>query len=226
MQIAALALALIATSVGATDSKCYGTVSNGRLENGIQLPSSGSNYSAYNSLGVTLGRNYVHSKVSEIVIAAYAAVASTAPKKVFVYGETGWASGGRIRPHKTHQNGTSVDFFVPVIDETGKSVPLPTTALTEFGYSIDFDSNAQFEKYSIDFEALGEHLFQLYTAAKQHDAGIALVIFDPRYMPRLFQTEHGIFLKEKLNFMQHDAWVRHNEHYHVDFSIPCSPGKN
>jgi len=26
-----------------------------------------------------------------------------------------------------------------------------------------------------------------------------------------------------LNFMKGEAWVRHDEHYHVDFAVPCKP---
>src|SRR5947208_2425398 len=92
----------------ASDSVCFGTVSNGRLENGAQLPDSGKNFIAYSSLASTVARNYVHGKVHAVVLAAYEAVAKTMPDVAFVYGETGWANGGRMRPHRTHQNGLSV----------------------------------------------------------------------------------------------------------------------
>jgi penicillin-insensitive murein DD-endopeptidase len=28
-------------------------------------------------------------------------------------------------------------------------------------------------------------------------------------------------LKANIKFMQGKAWIRHDEHYHVDFSFPC-----
>ena len=220
--IAAIAIGIAGTA-SAAESICYGTVANGRLENGVKLPGEGKNFTAYSSLGVTLGRTYVHAKVAEIVVAAYRALEQPASGKVFVYGETGWSSGGRIRPHRTHKNGLSVDFFVPVIDATGRPVPLPTNISNKFGYNIDFDANAKFEGYSIDFEAIAEHLYQLNIAAKARNAGIALVIFDPRYMPRLFATKRGEYLRSNINFMKAKPWVRHDEHYHVDFAIPCKP---
>jgi penicillin-insensitive murein endopeptidase len=52
---------------------------------------------------------------------------------------------------------------------------------------------------------------------------IALVVLDPPYLPRLFATARGSFLRQTLNFMKVRAWVRHDEHYHVDFAIPCRP---
>ncbi|MEZ0231494.1 MAG: hypothetical protein ACAH12_01535 [Methylophilaceae bacterium] len=213
----------LASPVIAADSQCYGTVSNGRLENGFQLPSSGKNFTSYNSLGEILGRNYVHSSVSKIVVEAYQGVDRSMPNKVFVYGETGLKNGGRIRPHKTHRNGTSVDFMVPVLDETGKSVPLLTGLLEKFGYNIEFDSNGKYKNYTIDFDAIGEHLYQLDLAAKHHGSGLKLVIFDQPYLPKLFATQRGSYLKENIPFMKGKSWIRHDEHYHVDFNIPCKP---
>lgn len=209
--------------VNASDSSCYGTVSNGRLEHGVQLPEQGRNFTAYSSLGVSLGRTYVHSKVVAIIQSAYQALEKSAPNKIFVYGETGWKNGGRFKPHRTHKNGLSVDFMVPVLDATGKSVPLPTGVTNEFGYQIDFDKKAQYQGLTIDFEAIGEHLYQLDIAAKAQGAGLALVIFDPPYLPRLLKTSRGKYLQANIPFMQGKAWIRHDEHYHVNFAVPCKP---
>ena len=217
-----MSAAALAVTAALTASTCFGTVGHGRLENGVQLPAAGANFAAYSLLGPALGRNYLHSTVHDIVLAAYAQTAVSMPGKVFVYGETGWANGGSIRPHRTHQNGTSADFFVPVVDAAGRSVPLPTSALNKFGYDIEFDAAARYEGLTIDFPALGEHLFQLQAAAEARGAPIALVIFDPRFMQRLFHTRHGLHLKQTLNFMPKDAWVRHDEHYHVDFKVKCA----
>ncbi|HEU5263767.1 MAG TPA: penicillin-insensitive murein endopeptidase, partial [Gaiellaceae bacterium] len=133
----------VSTSALAVESTCYGTVSSGRLEDGVRLPLRGPNFSPYSSLAATVGRTYVHSTVLEIVVAAYSALEKSAPERVFVYGETGWRSGGRIRPHRTHQNGLSVDFFVPVVDRTGRSVPLPTGLTNRYGYAIEFDRDGR-----------------------------------------------------------------------------------
>jgi penicillin-insensitive murein endopeptidase len=211
----------LATPALAVESTCFGTVSRGRLENGVKLPSHGANFSSYSTLAATAGRTYVHSKVLAVVVAAYAELEQAAPGRVFVYGETGWRSGGRIRPHRTHQNGLSVDFFVPVRDRSGHAVPVPTTVWNRFGYGIEFDKDGRFGEYTIDFEAMSEHLYRLHGAAKARGVGIALVILDPPYLPKLLATTRGPFLRQNLKFMTGAAWVRHDEHYHVDFAVPC-----
>jgi penicillin-insensitive murein endopeptidase len=213
----------VSTSALAGESICFGTVSNGRLQNGVKLPLTGPNFSAYSTLAASLGRTYVHSTVLEVVLAAYAALEKSTPGKIFVYGETGWAAGGRIRPHRSHQNGLSVDFFVPVHDRSGRSVPLPTVVTNRFGYPIEFDRAGRFDGYTIDFETMAEHLYQLHVAAKARGVGLALVIVDPPYLPMLFATPRGEFVRHNLEFMKGGALVRHDEHYHVDFVVACRP---
>jgi penicillin-insensitive murein endopeptidase len=207
----------------AGESVCHGTPSNGSLENGVQIPASGSNFSPYSSLGVSLGRTYVHSKIAATIEAAYASLSASAPDKKYVYGESGWRDGGRIRPHRTHQNGTAVDFMVPVMDATGTSVALPTSALDKFGYGIEFDAKGRYKNLTIDFEAMADHLYALHEAAKLNGIGIARVIFDKTYIPRLYATKRGAFLKESIHFMKGEPWIRHDEHYHVDFAVRCQP---
>jgi penicillin-insensitive murein DD-endopeptidase len=212
---------MLASSPSFAESICYGTSANGKIDGAIQLPPSGANFGAYSDVGIALGRTYVHTQVLKIIVAAYRELEQTLPETKFVYGETGWKNGGSFKPHRTHQNGLSVDFFVPVRDGTGRSVALPTNIANKFGYDIEFDSHAKFRDYAIDFEAIGEHLYALDIAAKKLKAPIKLVIFEPAYLPKLFATKRGDYLKSNVKFMQSPAWVRHDEHYHIDFLIGC-----
>lgn len=202
------------------ESRCHGTVSNGRLEDGVRLAHKGPNFTPYSSAAVMLGRTQVHSRVARIVEDAYEALAREMPGVVFVYGETGWREGGPFQPHRSHQNGLSVDFFVPVRDRQGRSVSIPTSPLTRFGYDLEFNAAAELDDLSIDFPALAEHLHQLDLAARKHGASIALVIFDPAYDDRLFATPRGPAIRG-LRYLKRKPWVRHDEHFHVDFAIPC-----
>src|SRR5689334_3176907 len=127
MRILHATLAICAWSISATaslagniapkaeqPSVCYGDSVTGRLERGVRLSYSGENYRAYSMLGFAAGRTYVHSTVRDIMRDAYAELAKSRPDLRFLYGESGWATGGRFQPHRGHSNGTAVDFFVPV----------------------------------------------------------------------------------------------------------------
>ena len=212
---------LSAASAIANESTCYGTTSNGKLDNGVQLPSSGKNYVGYSQVLRLAGRTYVHSQVNSIVVKAYQSLQIELPEKIFKYAETGFKNGGQFKPHKTHRNGLSVDFMTPVVNRAGKSVHLPTHALNKFGYKIEFDEQDKYQEYTIDYVALAAHIVALHKAAKEQGVDLWRVIFDPILQPKLFETEYASYLKQHIQFSSKRSWVRHDEHYHVDFDIPC-----
>ena len=207
-------------------STSIGTVSNGSLENGKRLPTSGPNFVAYSRLGALLGRNSVNSSVRDVVVDAYGALESSAPEWLFTYGETGWPNGGRFRPHRSHQNGMSVDFMMPLRSTaSGQPVRFPTSLFKKVGYGLDFDQLGVYADYKIDFEIIAKHLVALDDASRHHGLTITKVIIAPEYLPLLWATPTGATLQKKLPFMQKPAWVRHDEHYHVDFGADAnSPG--
>ncbi|WP_281559987.1 penicillin-insensitive murein endopeptidase [Thalassomonas sp. RHCl1] len=221
MKIFLCLLAVLSLSAKAQTSVCYGTTSNGRIENAVKLPGEGDNFVGYSTIASLIGRTYVHSQVKDIIIQAYRQLETEQAGKVYKYAETGWAQGGRFKPHKTHQNGLSVDFMTPVIEADGKSVHLPTHPFNKFGYDIEFDANGKYEALTIDYLALAAHIVALHKAAKAQGVDLWRVIFDPKLQPNLFNTRYGDYLKKHVQFSRKASWVRHDEHYHVDFAIPC-----
>ena len=215
----------VVTTASGSGSICYGTTANGKLEHGCKLPYDGANFTAYSRLGWSIGRTYVHCKVAALVVAAYADLQRRYPDTVFVYGETGWASGGRFKPHKTHQNGLSVDFMVPVVDRSGQSVPFPTGPFNTYGYDVDFDATGKHGDLTIDFEAMAAHILVLKRAADTRQVKIWRVIFDPKLQPFLRATKAWTGLEGHVSFSKRRSWVRHDDHYHIDFAIPCRPFK-
>lgn len=216
-------LVFIGQAFAEEPSVCYGTTSNGSLQNAWKLPLNGDNFTAYSASARLIGRAYVHSTVHDIVLAAYAALGDSAPGNVFVYGETGFRRGGQFKPHKTHQNGLSVDFMVPVRDAQGRSVPLPTSIFEKWGYDLEFDDSGRLGELRIDADSLAEHIYQLDIAAKERGVGIWRVIFDPALQPILHNTPRWPYLSKHVKFSTKASWVRHDEHYHVDFEVPCEP---
>lgn len=197
-------------------SVSIGTPSNGSLERGKRLPSRGVNFRAYSDLGALLGRNAVDGRVRSAVLQAYGDLARSRPGTLFLYGETGWPSGGRFRPHRTHQNGMAVDFLVPVRDQHGRSRWLPAHAFNHYGYDIEFSADGRWRDYRIDYPAMAAHLRALDAASRRHGLKIRTVIFDPALLPQLLSAA-GNSLARDVAFSRRDAWVRHDEHYHVVF---------
>jgi penicillin-insensitive murein endopeptidase len=185
------------------------------------LPLAGANFGAYSELGLKLGRAYVHAQVRDVVMGAYSTLSRSTPDVQYVYGETGLRTGGPMPPHRTHENGTSVDFMVPVRGRDGRPAQLPRTAQNHYGYDLEFDDAGKLADLRIDFAAIAAHLAQLDVEARRHGFGIARVILEPAYIPRVLATPAGQKIKS-LPFMKTKPWVRHDEHYHVDFAVKCA----
>ncbi len=213
----------LTVAASAQKSICYGTTSNGRLEGGVKLPASGANFEAYGVIPRAVGRTYVHSEVRQIVAGAYEILETEQPNKRYKYAETGLKNGGEFKPHKTHRNGLSVDFIVPVKNKDGRSVYLPTHALNKYGYNIEFDNRGRYEQYEIDYEAMGAHIVALHRAAKKSGFNVWRVIFAPELQTYLYKSKYGAYIRDNIQLSKKRSWVRHDEHYHVDFNIPCEP---
>ena len=183
-----------------------------------KLPRKGNNYKYYSFFSYyILGRCYIHSGIHKTILDSYSIREKENPKYVFRIMDCSKRKGGRPFPHKTHQNGLSVDFMVPVVTNKGESEHLPTHMFNKFGYTIEFDKKGQYKEYRIDYQAMAAHIVSLHKKAKERGVKIWRVIFDPKLKAYLFRTKYGKYLKTHINLSKKKSWVRHDEHYHVDF---------
>jgi penicillin-insensitive murein DD-endopeptidase len=199
-------------------SESMGATNAGRLIHGKRLPSSGPGFATYSRFGSFIGRTYVNSRVRDAMLEAYAALHAERPETTYLYGETGWPRGGRFRPHRTHRNGLSVDFMVPVLRD-GRPALIPRGLFNTFGYGVSFDDSGQNGRFAIDFEAMAAHLDHLERTAAAHGLAIEVVIFAPELQDDLAAAPGGAAVLQRLRFSRHPSWVRHDDHYHVDFRI-------
>lgn len=200
-------------------SLSIGSSASGSLKNGKSLPCDGDNFRSYHPLGCLLRRNSVHSAIHEIILETYAEIQRVRPELRYVYGETGWPRGGRFRPHKTHQNGLCVDFFVPVRNTRGVA-DLDTSFLTKFGYGIEFDGAGKLKDAEIDWESMIVHIQTLQAVANKRGVAIKFVIFDNELQKALARHPGGAQLLASVRFSRLPSWVRHDEHYHIEFALP------
>ena len=204
-----------------SNSESKGTAEDGSILRAKRLPSEGANFETYSRLGSTIGRTCVHNKVRTTTVGAYEALEKSHAENVFVFGETGWClGGGEFSPHRTHQNGTSVDFMVPV-RKSGKSVMLPHSIIDGWGYKLEFSETGKVGDYEIDFDAMAAHLLALRAAAKKEKIKIKRVILAPELQKLLFKAKDGKKVKKLFKFNKKAVWVRHDDHYHVDFDVPA-----
>lgn len=208
----------------AKPSKPIGTVSNGGLVNGVVMPFSGVNFSYFDTTSYLSGRAFSCDVVVKSVVDAYKYLEQAAPQRHFYIMECSHKNGGKLFPHRTHQNGLSVDFMMPKL-KNGK----PYTTLDQMGaqhYWLSFDDNGAYKKdtaITIDFDLIAQHLLLLNKTARAHGLKIKKVIIKVEFKDELFSTPNGKKLKKSgvyiVNALSPLINELHDEHYHVDFEV-------
>ena len=212
-------LAHVNDSIVSTSS---GAVGNGSLNNATLIPFEGSNFSYFDKTSYLGGRAFTHSTVAKITIDTYESLASQKVKRHFKVMEFSRKEGGKMFPHRTHQNGLGVDFMMPLMKD-GK----PYYELDQKGashYMLDFDQDGKFtEDWSvqIDFDMAARHILELDKQARKNGMRIHKVIFNTHLKDELYASPHGkklrqsaIYVTRNLSKLINDL---HDDHYHVDF---------
>jgi penicillin-insensitive murein endopeptidase len=199
-----------------------GTVSSGKLLNGKLFPFYGPNYTYFDAQSYLAGRGFIHSVIRDIVLESYKQLEVSEPERHFYIMECSNEHGGQIYPHRTHQNGTSVDFMMPKLKNDE-----PYTDLDHLGgdhYWLSFDNQGKYSKdpsIVIDFNLIAKHILILNEKAKKEGYKIAKVIIKIEFKDELFETEYGKKLKESGIYIVRNlnALINslHDEHYHIDF---------
>jgi penicillin-insensitive murein endopeptidase len=109
--------------------------------------------------------------------------------------------------------------MVPVLNHDGVPTAFPASWMNKYGYDLEFDEHGRTDRLQIDFTAVTAHLIALDQAASARGMAIDLVVFAPEYRKHLIDST-GIRLDQRLPFLEGASWIRHDEHYHVDFRLP------
>lgn len=199
-----------------------GTVSNGSILHAKLLPFSGANYQYFDRWSYLNGRAFLNGYVLNTVLNSYAHLNGKLPNRTFKVMECAHKKGGKLFPHRTHQNGLSVDFMMPLQKE-GK----PYYGLDDKGvkhYLLQFDDAGRYEKdksISIDFDLVAQHIIELNKQAIKQGFKIKKVIIKIELKDDLFKTKHGKLLKKSGIYLVQGLTPKindlHDDHYHIDF---------
>ncbi|MDX2360475.1 MAG: penicillin-insensitive murein endopeptidase [Crocinitomicaceae bacterium] len=206
------------------DGKSIGTVSNGSLENGSLIPFSGDNYRYFDTSSYLSGRAFSHQRVVRSLTECYAAFYEAGEARTFRVMECSNEHGGRLFPHRTHQNGLSVDLMTPLLKNGERFEELDNMGLTH--YSLAFNDDGELSddpNVTIDFDMIAQHLLALNEAAKKNGLKITKVIFKMELKDELYASVHGtelknsgIYITKNLSPLINEL---HDDHYHVDFAF-------
>ncbi len=205
-------------------SKSIGTVSKGQLVNGKLIPFEGKNFTYFDVLSYVNGRAFLNKTILDIVLEAYKKFETSLPCRHFYVMECSNQQGGKMFPHRTHQNGLSVDFMMPLLKNGNDYYELDT--LGGDHYLLDFDKEGKYVKdksVQIDFNLVAQHILLLDFVARSFSAKIEKVIINTDLKDELFNTEFGKILKTKDIYIVQNLSplinALHDDHYHIDFKL-------
>lgn len=203
-------------------SESVGSVSNGNLKNGKLVPFYGSNYTYFDKTSYLSGRAFLNSKVLNAILESYKVLETEQPDRVFKIMECAHKNGGKMWPHRTHQNGLSVDFMMPKNKNKKPYYGLDTIGIKH--YWLNFNKSGQYMKDNsiiIDFESVAQHILILNEKAKKHKLKIEKVIIKVELKDELFKGKYGKYLKETGIYIVRSLTPKinelHDDHYHIDF---------
>jgi penicillin-insensitive murein endopeptidase len=203
-------------------SRVTGTPSGGTLSAGCLMPFIGPNFLYFDTTSYLQGRAFVDSRVKAATLAAYDRLATDVPGRWWGLMECSKQKGGRIWPHRTHQNGRSIDFMVPLVRDGQAYYALDTIGLEH--YLLEFDAQARLATdaaVSVDLDLVARHILALHASAKAQGLKITKVIIKLEWKEALYATPHGKLLKASGIYLASELTSLinglHDNHYHVDF---------
>lgn len=203
-------------------STSIGSPGNGTLKNAKILPPKGKNFFYFDSASYAQDRAFTHSIVREILLNTYEELDVLYPGRIFGIMEASNKNGGKMDPHRTHQNGMSIDLMYPKLKNN-----VPYRGLDTIGfmhYLLDFDDEGIFHddaSICIDFPTTAHHIYLLSEEAENLNYKIDKVIVYTAYLDKLLNTPYGKLLKRKGIYFAQKLSPKinslHDDHFHVDF---------
>lgn len=204
------------------DSQNIGSVSNGKLINGKLVPFYGENYAYFDSKSYLEHRAYTTDEVLSTILSSYKDMELISKDRFFYLMELSNKDGGKIWPHRTHQNGLSADFMMPMLRNSTPYCGLDTLGIDH--YWLRFNNSGEYSEdksVKVDFELIAKHILNLDKNARKNGMKISKVIIKIEYKDELFSGEagqklknSGIYVVRNLSKLINDI---HDDHYHVDF---------
>ena len=205
-------------------SESIGTVAKGQLKNGKLIPFKGKNFTYFDTQSYLNGRAYLNDKVLNTLLNAYKEFEILLPQRMFYVMECSNQDGGILFPHRTHQNGLSIDFMMPLVKDGKPFYGLDTLGADH--YFLEFDNQGRYKEdpsISIDFNLVAQHILILNKMAKLLGVELSKVIINTDLKDELFATKFGkvlktsgIYLVQKLSPLINSL---HDDHYHIDFDV-------
>ena len=214
-----------------TASASIGTVGNGSLKHAKLMPYKGKNFIYFDRKSYLAGRGFMNGLLLSSVLDTYDSLSRVLPHHYFNIMECSNEVGGEMFPHKTHQNGMSIDFMMPKLKNDKPYYGLDTIGASH--YALNFDDDGKYTRdpsITIDFNLVARKILLFDYFARKNGLNIFKVIIKIEFKDELFATEYGKILKESGIYVVQGLSPLinrlHDDHFHLDFGFTYSKTPN
>lgn len=207
-----------------TVSESIGNVSNGSLKHGKLVPYKGRNFMYFDRTSYLEGRAFLNDLALMSMLGMYDSLLTVLPQRYFNVMECSHEHGGKMFPHRTHQNGLSIDFMMPLLKDGKPYYGLDTIGLEH--YTLEFDDAGRYVKdttISIDFDLVARQILILNHFAKQNGLAVFKLIIKIELKEELFATKYGQILKASDIYVVRGLSpiinALHDDHFHIDLGF-------
>ncbi len=208
-----------------TASMSVGTVGNGSLKHGKLMPYSGRNFLYFDRASYLAGRAFTHASTKSTILAVYDSLYRIMPERIFRFMECSNKEGGELFPHKTHQNGLSIDLMMPLIKNDSPYYDLDHIGAQH--YALSFDDQGRLKddlSVHIDFNLVALQILLIDYYSRRFGLMVHKVIIKIELKDELFSSSYGQVLKSRGIYIVQglDPVINdlHDDHFHLDFSFP------
>jgi penicillin-insensitive murein endopeptidase len=191
----------------------------GRLNEGVFLSPGGA--LRHLAIGASEARYFGSRALVTLVRAVASRIDAVVPGARLAVGELSARKGGDLRGHRSHENGRDVDLGFFVVDETGRSVELPSLARIHFDGTIEYEDG----RYAFDPARnwlLVQALLESDAATVQHifthERVRAMLLDEAR---RQGAPEEIVRRARQVLHQPHGHVTPHANHFHI--RIYCAP---
>ena len=156
------------------------------------------------------------------MIEAFRTLEDTTPDRKYSMMECSNHNGGPILVHRTHMNGTSIDFMSPKL-RNGKQNRF-WDRIGIWHYALEFDEDGRLlidKKTIIDFESIGQAILAIDDAAQNNGLRIRKIIYKINLKDNVFASKAGDeLIRRGIHFVRNLPEIVdmvHDDHFHIDF---------
>jgi len=190
-----------------------------------KLPYRGENYKFYGTISYhVLGRAYVNDRVHNSIVESFKISETNCDDVNFRLLKCTKRNFGYLQTSVEQKDGFSAIFMTPLKNKKHSLKLYYRTWLYKFIKNYNSDGISVFNKSkSVDFDNMSQFIVNLDVASRQYNLKIKKIIFDKRFIKKLYKSKNGKELKKRniyfAKYLSTKVNKKYDDLFYVEFEF-------